>query len=168
MLPGVIVRSHHNEQEISFFISNQNDAVQRSHYAGKFYEIEELRIISNWFGVGDILLDIGANIGNHTIFACKILRAKQSIVIEPNPPAIDMLRVNIDLNGLRGLVDMSLLGIGVSDADTKATATFPVNNLGAARLSVDDSNGTLRLVPGDSIVRGRKIDSSRWTSKVMS
>jgi FkbM family methyltransferase len=157
-LPGVVVRSKFHDHDVSFFINNQNDIIQRHHFKGEFYEMEELKIISGWIAPGEVLLDIGANIGNHTIYSCKMLRIKQSIVIEPNPLAIEMLKINVNLNVLNDVVDMSLLGVGFSDAEKMAVAKSPENNLGAARMDTNDPHGSLRLLAGDSVVRGRKID----------
>lgn len=157
-LPGVIVRSEHQGRAISFFLNNPNDVIQSWHYRGQFYEIEELQIIAKWFRGGEVFLDVGANIGNHTVYLCAILHAKQSIVIEPNPPAISLLNVNIDLNGLRGVVDASLLGVGLSDIAETAAVHMGENNLGGARMVSGHPNASLRLVNGDSLLLGRKID----------
>lgn len=158
LLPGIIVRSEFKGRDVSFFLNNQNDVIQSWHYKGHFYELEELTIISKWFRGGEVFLDVGANTGNHTIYVCAILHAKQSIVIEPNPPAVKILKANVDLNGLRGVVDTSLLGVGLSDGNETVALQFGENNLGAARIIPGHTNGDIRFVVGDSFLLGRKID----------
>ena len=108
--------------------------------------------------------DIGANVGNHTIFVCKFLHPSQAIVIEPNPPAIEILKINLLLNGLQDMVDMSWLGVGLAERPHKATAFIPPNNLGGTRMNIrhdDDSTAEhdgLTLVPGDDIFLQRRVD----------
>jgi Met-10+ like-protein len=53
---------------------------------GVFYEREELEIIATHFK-GGTFVDIGANVGNHSIFAAKFLGASKVIAFEPNPTA---------------------------------------------------------------------------------
>ncbi|HEY1383746.1 MAG TPA: FkbM family methyltransferase [Dongiaceae bacterium] len=123
-------------KKIYFFVNNKNDEIQRHHAEGKFYEDEELAVIKEFFPRGGVFVDIGANVGNHTIYACKFLPLTQAIVIEPNPPAIEILRTNVALNGLDRLVDLSHLGKGLYDKRAHAQG----------------------LVPGDEILLDRRVD----------
>jgi hypothetical protein len=43
--------------------------------------------------------DIGANVGNHTLYVCKFLRAAQAIVFEPSALTMAILQINVRLNG---------------------------------------------------------------------
>ncbi len=112
---GQVVRSKVCGRVVQFTITDKKDVIQKSHLKGVFYEPEELAIIGQWFKKGSVFCDIGANIGNHSIFALKLLNASQSILFEPNPVAIQVLKSNMHLNGLRKLADMSFLGLGLSD-----------------------------------------------------
>ena len=75
-------------QPVSFFVTTELDTIMGQNAYGYFYEIEELGIIAQHFRRGSIMLDVGANIGNHTIYAAKFLGARRIICIEPNPEAI--------------------------------------------------------------------------------
>jgi FkbM family methyltransferase len=154
---GFLVETIYNGIPVFFFGTDETDVIQRYHAAGVFYELEELSIISRFFQRGGVFADIGANSGNHTVFVARFLHPKQVIAFEPNPVASRLLKVNIALNGLRDIVDISNLGIGLSDAPGKAIAQIPSGNLGGTFM-LEAENGALRLAPGDDLMGGRKID----------
>jgi FkbM family methyltransferase len=62
------------------------------------YKQEELEIIKHTFRTG-VLLDVGANVGNHIWFAAMYLGASRVISVEPNPMAYRVLRANVGLDG---------------------------------------------------------------------
>ena len=109
---------------------------------------------------GTVFVDIGANVGNHHIDLCGEvdLDPKQIIVFEPNPLAMSILSCNLALNALRFVVDSSLLGYGLSNEKGRAVIGVPENNLGGAKLHVDDKTGVFRVAIGDNILAGRRVD----------
>ena len=157
-IDGKIFRSTHDGQAVSFFVTDPNDVIQAHHNRGRFYELEELAIIGRHFPPGGLFLDIGANVGNHTVFAVKFLHARDVVVIEPNPPAILVLEANVDLNGIRRSVDLSHIGLGLSDEVAVATAVSDQGNLGATRLVSRQGDDGIRVLPGDDLFGGRRFD----------
>jgi FkbM family methyltransferase len=155
---GTVCSAQIAGKEVYFFVVNQHDEIQRYHAQGQFYEIEELGIISGCFPRGGVFVDIGANVGNHTIYVCNYLHPTQVIVIEPNPLAIPILKINLALNGLGRQVDLSHLGVGFSDAASIAHALVPKNNLGGAVMRITDQPNGLPLVRGDDILLQRRVD----------
>lgn len=155
--PCQVVRAIIHGQPICFTITNAKDSIQRYHIKGEFYEAEELEIIRKHFRPGSVFCDMGANIGNHTLFAMKYLHAATSILFEPNPEAITILRSNLELNGLTDRVDLSHLGIGVSDAHQSGfRMDFTLRNLGGAKLV--PGGGTIETEKGDVLLAGRHVD----------
>ncbi len=152
---GNVVRSVIHGQPIHFFIANPRDAIQRVHATGQFYEAEELEIIRRWCPPGSTFCDIGANVGNHAIFALKFLHAARVILFEPNPVATSILLTNLGLNGLLPRCEANYLGIGLSDhtADGKAMATKRFN-LGAGLIIDGDASrvGSIALRRGDDLL----------------
>jgi FkbM family methyltransferase len=144
--------------DIRFFVTNPADLIQLHHARGEFYEMEELAIIGAYFPNGGVFLDIGTNIGNHSVFVAKFFHASQIIVIEPNPAAITILKTNVSLNDLTHLVDATHLGVGLSDAPGYATPFTVHNNLGETRMFDTEDAGGLRLVRGDDLFQDRRID----------
>lgn len=156
--PGQVVRSVIGGTPVYFTVTNTKDVIQREHAAGLFYETEELEIIRRHCPKGAVFADIGANIGNHSLFALLKLGVKKVIPFEPNPVAIAILTSNLGLNGLLGKVDLSHLGLGLSDAAQDGLAmevTKPNKNLGAGRIV---EGGDLKVIRGDDALAGEKID----------
>lgn len=155
---GRVVRANVHGKVVMFLVTQMRDRIQRRHHMqGEFYEPEELEIIKRHFTFGGTFLDVGANVGNHSIFAAKFLHAARVIPLEVNPVAYQTLIANVMLNGLDDIVDLSRLGIGVSDtASETGSITFGDHNIGAGRVSTE--GGELRLLPGDEIVGDTPVD----------
>ena len=114
-IEGILVCTDKYEQTLRFFVGNRHDLVQAHHLRGEFYEAEELDIIRRYFRQNGVFVDIGANVGNHTIFASKILNAQKVIPFELHPDALALLTTNIASNNCQN-VDESFLGYGVSSS----------------------------------------------------
>jgi FkbM family methyltransferase len=157
-IDGAICSTFVAGKQVHFFVTNEHDEIQYHHVAGRFYETEELAIIAQFFPRGGVFLDIGANIGNHTIYVCNYLAPLQVIVIEPTAVVIPILKINLALNGLLPLVDLSHLGVGLSDAPGRAVAHVPGNNLGGTTLRITKEAEGLPLVRGDDLLMQRRVD----------
>jgi FkbM family methyltransferase len=157
-IDGTIVSARIRGQNVSFFVADETDLIQKEHFDGKFYESEELKIISEFFPCGGIFVDIGANVGNHTIFVARFLSPLKVIVIEPNPAACAILKANIALNRLDSRVDAFYLGIGLSNTSARAVTMTAAGNLGGTRLHFSEEQSGLRVVPGDALLFGHRID----------
>ncbi|NML04510.1 FkbM family methyltransferase [Sphingomonas sp. G-3-2-10] len=145
---GAVVRTIEQGHAVRFFVADNSDLIQRYHLRGKFYEAEELALLAPWFR-GGLFVDVGANVGNHTLYATLILGADRVIAFEPNPPALAVLETNIILNGLGDRV--TIQPVGLSDRPGRAMVHLPYANLGGAALEVTD-RGELEIVTGDSVL----------------
>ena len=67
---------------------------------GDFYESAILKKWTPLLGQPTNILDIGANIGNHTIYWATHLPVQQITALEPYPDNFDCLRKNIENNHL--------------------------------------------------------------------
>lgn len=152
-----VVRTSHLDETIYFTINNPDDVIQSEHFAGRFYEPEELAIMRRRFPMGGRFLDIGANVGNHALYMAKFLRARHIVLIEPNPLAIPLLESNIFLNGIERVCDRRHIGLGLSDGKAeRAFIRTGQNNLGGAR--VKEGEGDIPLCAGDDLFRGERFD----------
>jgi FkbM family methyltransferase len=94
------------------FVST-NFSVALPQVAGVFYEQGALEALRRLVQPGQTIVDVGANIGNHTVYfageaGCRV------IPFECNPRMVERLRATIAMNDLEGQVDLSHLGKAVS------------------------------------------------------
>lgn len=99
----------YNGQEIKFEITNPDDHLQKYWLKGHFYEERMLKFIENrWknkaYPYGLKFIDVGACIGNHTIFFAKIIGA-QVLAIEPGRDNSHLMWKNILLNSVEPQVE---------------------------------------------------------------
>ena len=144
-------------QRILFTVADPEDRIQKKQSRGKFYEPEELEVIRGAFPPGGVFCDIGANIGNHSVYALRFLGASQTITFEPNPDAYRLLISNLILNDVIDRSDLSLLGLGVAGTSEGGFALAPRSgNLGATRLV--RGAGGISTVTVDAALAGRRVD----------
>lgn len=138
---------------IHMAIADPRDVIQREHLEGKFYEAEELAIIADNMPAGAVFVDVGANVGNHTVYAARILGAAKVVPIECSPEAIALLRRNVVLNALDDVVDRRALGFAIGEEPGSAAMVFPqTNNLGAGR-PVRRADGPIAVRSGDTLLQ---------------
>ena len=140
--------------ELLFLVRNNKDWIQGHHLRGLLYSEEELRVIGDYYR-GRTFLDIGANVGNHALFAAKVLGAERVIACEPNPKAYRILLSNIALNDLGGVIQH--IRFGLSNGVGLASIEEPAHgmNLGGARLIEGD--GPIELRRGDDLFPSEDI-----------
>ena len=156
-VPGTFVEAVVADQRIRFFVHNPADVIQSHHLNGEFYEVEELALMSKYMTAQTRYLDVGANVGNHVLYLCRILGLRQVTVVEPNGPAMALLRINLALNDLQDRVDVSCLGYGLSDQAGQGDMTTHRDNLGGARF-VEFGSGPFQLSTGDALLGDRDFD----------
>lgn len=142
-----------------FIVKNKNDSIQgECHNNGVFYESSILQELQSIFPQNGVAVDVGANVGNHTVFMSKYFNSLQVIPFEASIEALELLRANVVLNSLKN-VDLSLLGLCVSNSsDQLAQAhTSPPNNLGGTSFEVIKS-GEINTICLNDALRGRKVD----------
>lgn len=93
-----------------------NLSIALRHAAGQFYEIQTLQRLAPLMSRGDHVVDVGANIGNHTLYFAGELGC-QVTPFECNPRLAPLLRKAVEDADLAGLVDLRYLGKAVSDTD---------------------------------------------------
>ena len=152
---GKIVTWKYEGKALSFFVVDDGDLIQREHLQSRFYEPDELEIIRKFFS-GGTFMDVGANVGNHSIFAGAVLGADELVAIEPNPITFRLLCANIALNDL--MPRTLIYRVGLSDRDGSAEIEWtPSRNLGNTSLRASES-GSIELRNGDRLLNGRHVD----------
>lgn len=142
---------------VTFCVNMKNDPIQRNHRRGQFYEIKELAALRAIFPQGGVFVDIGANVGNHSLFAALFLKAAKVIPFEPNPLAYDLLIQNVLVNRLAAVVDLSRLGVGVgAERQSGFGMQRRERNLGGAKMLAGE--GDLDVHSGDDLLDGLNPD----------
>jgi FkbM family methyltransferase len=79
-------------------------------YCG-LHEFVEMSFLLHLLRPNDLFLDIGANIGSFTILSARVCGAR-AIAFEPDPDTARILRKNVDVNDVNGLVDVREVALG--------------------------------------------------------
>lgn len=121
-----------------------------------FYEqdlLEYIRYTISDMTLGTLALDVGANIGNHSLYLANFV-ADTVIAVEPNPKILPLLRMNLTGNASNTLV----VGHAVGAFATKGYIVEPpieISNSGMARVELnapDGHVGDIEITTIDSIL----------------
>ena len=107
---------------------------------GMPYEYYAMRSIADLVRDGAAILDVGANVGNHSLYWSA--SGYSVVAFEPNPEALRWLRINIDQNSVGDLIDLRPFGLGATRA--RAALQLSPGNLGATSTELSDS-GTVEI-----------------------
>jgi protein O-GlcNAc transferase len=129
--------SVHDDEAVSNYISSTNG----------FYEIQFLDYIRKNYNNQKCILDIGANIGNHSLFFLKFLKCDTVYSFEPMPCNIDLLKKNT-----QSYSDKSVIyEVALSNTESK----MPVYNSDASNLGGFSLHS---YANGSSFLVGQQVD----------
>ena len=118
----------------------------KSVVSGDFYEPILLRhVLDNY--QGGAIIDIGANIGNHSVFFAHYLQDKQDFhldAFEPEDSAYSFLKENMLNNVSSPNVELHNVAVGSVNGSVELNNGSP-NNLGAARVTRSSSTESLEI-----------------------
>jgi FkbM family methyltransferase len=130
------------------------------------HEPEIVNLIRATVRAGDVCLDIGANVGAHTLLLAQVSGpAGRVIAVEPHPRLCDRLRQNVDLNRL---TNVTIVPAAVCDSDGEidlygfAEDAF---HQGSSSLMPDHETKTrlkARAIRGSTLQRECRIDSCQF------
>lgn len=155
--------------DFTFNIANPNDAIQKVLLSGSLFDFPEIREMVKHIKDGDIIADVGSNVGNHAVYYSKKFPNSRILAFEPNAEAIRLLEANLDSNGGCANVDRTYIGFGMSDHSGAAVSwRGGDNNLGNSKI-LDANNMHLvdrdparfnrtRLVTGDDVFLEGGVD----------
>lgn len=149
-----------------------NDFIGRHLACFDFYELLELDWIDknvlkpmrfeNKFAV----MDVGANIGNHTLFFSS--RCKSVLAFEPHPIIFQILNLNVKVNSIN---NVSVENLALSEAQGEVGFHFNENgNVGGSRIVGETEEGLantiVKVVRGDDYFLEKKINKRVGLIKV--
>lgn len=159
MLPSADVSFKSFGAEVSFHLPERDqDHIQKVISTTKdFYEIDLLSDVFPRIDKNSVVVDVGANIGNHTIFFSKVCGAKV-IAFEPFKAARDRLIDNVKLNRVDDLVDVRDVALG---AFTSAghMEVISLSNIGQTMVKRHaNGSGNVKIMTLDDALEGRDVD----------
>lgn len=145
-----------NRYNVKFYLPFwKTDLIQREIlFNDRYFDDFDLYYVTKVFMGGinlenGVVLDIGANIGNHSIYFAKECYAKKVISFEPVLETFNILKKNIEINGLDDVIYPYNWGIG--EKKSRAVVNeYNLTNIGATRLT-EKSEGDIEIFSIDDI-----------------
>lgn len=142
---------YHDSIEIKFYLPFMNDYIQKVIYTSKnFYEIGMLGDIKKRLGENKIIIDAGANIGNHTVYFSKICKADKVYSFEPQKNIYEILKRNVEINNMKDKVELYNIGLG-NEHFYANIDIVDENNLGMSKIN-KDTKGTIEIDTLDNVL----------------
>lgn len=160
--PGHILRffSHDGQQIALSLPEAQDDYVQRVILRTRtFFEAKLLSMIHamNLVDPASTVCDIGANIGNHTVYFGKMMGVGRVLCFEPQPACYATLTTNIDLNGLSNHATAYNCLVGAVTGNGRL-ARFNSRNLGGTAFE-QAADGAIPMFALDDVITAEDLNS---------
>lgn len=117
------------------------------------FEPEITALFKKYLNQKSVVIDVGANIGYHTVILSKL--AKQVIAFEPEPNNFKLLKKNIEANHCDNIVAVNL---GLSDIVGNADLHLSESNMGGHSMVAEGKAVTISLTTLDDYLKGERID----------
>ncbi|NOG71464.1 FkbM family methyltransferase [Roseicella sp. DB1501] len=120
---------------------------------GAFYEAEMLEDLRRRLPPGALFVDIGANIGNHSLFAAGVCGARV-LAFEPAPALAAHCQATLEANGLAARLSLRAEGAGAAPGLARL-CPGPGHNAGRTRLAMEGSAdaGAVPVVRLDDVLQ---------------
>jgi FkbM family methyltransferase len=114
---------------MSFIYKNQTFTIQdiKDEEFESFRELKFLQIIDTLLPSCSVSLDIGANIGNHSIFMSKILKCGVVYAFEPIPYLYEKMLSNFENNNITNIIPHNI-ALSSKDSSLKCISKLPDNH----------------------------------------
>jgi FkbM family methyltransferase len=113
------------------------------------FDQTERECLARAVSTGGVLVDIGANVGIYTLhMATHVPSSARIIALEPNPPAYERLRFNVEATKAvtKDWPQIDLLPFAVADSDTILDLHLDPNNLGSSSVATQSRGaGVVRV-----------------------
>lgn len=147
------MKFRYNGKDFNIKGTSEEDHIYRRICEGStFYEIDLLEYAAKFMkersAKNSIAIDVGANIGNHSIFIQSFL-AEYLIAVEPNPDTLPTLKSNLSEN----IGNYTIYENGLGESTSRGNIVLPdgaANNIGMAKLNLD--GGDVDIITLDSMV----------------
>lgn len=161
-------------QSFQVKIDPSNGFIDQHIYATKTYEPDILQVMTEHLRPGDIFVDIGCNIGWHSLFAATLVGPDGRVfAFEPIPRLRNQFLESLTANSLGSRV--TLLPFGCSDRAEEVAIHINPHNIGGSSILTNDSHETISatLKPADDVLADAptvhliKIDTEGYELEVL-
>lgn len=145
-----------NDIMAKFYLPLEGEVIeQHLIVTNSFFEHENLRIIQDYLPKQCTIIDVGANIGNHSIFFSLLNRDNEIYAFEPHHVNYDILLKNLKLNNLSN-VKTYPLAVG-SQTGKGNLIELPNKNLSDTMVEYDD-DGKISFTSLDEFIKEEKLE----------
>lgn len=113
----------------------------------------DLELLGQLLRAGDVVVDVGANIGNHTVFYSKKVSPGGVVyALEPQRITFEFLCANLVLNGLTNVIPMQV-GVGEAEGQLIVPVANPniIQNFGAVKIEGSTSGDLIKIIALDNL-----------------
>lgn len=129
-----------------FLPDSDTDYIQKKiRDSGRPYELDMLRDMADRLAPGGVILDIGANVGNHSLYLAMVTGSRV-VAFEPNRHLAEAIITSAEVNGLSERLQVHAKGVGEA-AGVAGFETENPDNLGMQRLI--EGRGDIPLIALD-------------------
>ncbi|OON97920.1 MAG: hypothetical protein ATN32_05145 [Candidatus Epulonipiscium fishelsonii] len=130
-------------------LSFKNDYVGNDIRKNKtFFENFYLKEVHKYVKDNLVIYDIGANIGNHSIYFSKYYKAKKIYSFEPDPITFKLLKKNIAINSISNI---ALYNIGLGDKNCNAEILRDTPNQMCLNMTKENVLGEIKIKKLDDL-----------------
>ncbi len=125
----------YEDREVKLWLpwARRGDLIQESIVnAGSFWEQSQLQKVRRYIKPHARVLDIGANIGNHSVFFALFCDVMEVVAFEPQKTCGDVFMRNVALNHLEDKVRLLNRALGTAVGKMAIACTQPANSGGVA------------------------------------
>ncbi len=148
------VKLVHQNKLFSLFISPKNGCVDEHIYLYGIYEPNILDTIAKYLKQGDTFIDIGANIGQHSMFAASVVGNLGKVYsFEPIPRIYNQLLDSVHLNNFDNIIKVYNIALG--EKDDEKTLHISSKNVGGSSFVEtrgSDEKIQVKITKGDNIL----------------
>lgn len=156
----VLIESHGNRM----YADSKDEGVLPLLQKGGIYEEYETGLFKSLISPGDVVIDIGANIGHYTLIAARLVGDDGKIfAFEPDAHNFELLQKNIELNGFTNVT-----AINKAVSSSAGTVTFYLDryNLGGHSISADNIYNSAGAVEVETVALDEFLQGAETGGRV--
>jgi protein O-GlcNAc transferase len=147
-----VYQIEYKNNSIKFYLPNLFQNIPYHIFRTKnFYEIDLLEDIFARNNDNMVIIDVGANIGNHSIYFAKVCKAEKVYSFEPQKSIYEIAKKNIELNNISSKVELINKALG-SQSGKGNIEVVNSSDLGCSKVVFNSINGEIAITTLDEFI----------------